>query len=253
MFGFGRKPITQLSFIVAGAQKAGTTALNYYLKRHPGIALPVKKELHFFDDDKRYASTPVSYDSLHAMFPKARAGAVAGENTPNYLYWPPALARIRDYNSAMKLIFILRNPIERAFSQWNMQRTRGIEALEFLEAIEVEPERLASLPQSEKRKFAYLDRGRYAAQLRRAFSLFSREQLLIIRYEDFRHRQREVVEQIYHFIGLQAPRHFRPLEAHGIPYERKLTGTERVSSRAILDQDICELETMLGWDCGNWC
>src|SRR6184192_1611716 len=55
MFGFGKRRVEKLDFIVAGAQKSGTTALNYYLKRHPRIALPVKKELHFFDNDELFA------------------------------------------------------------------------------------------------------------------------------------------------------------------------------------------------------
>src|SRR6266481_6208185 len=135
MFSFGKRRIEKLDFLVAGAQKSGTTALNYYLKRHPRIALPVKKELHFFDNDELFAGGNVSYEPLYEMFRPARPGSIAGENTPIYLYWRPALPRIRDYNPAMKFIVILRNPIERAFSQWNMQRTRGIEPFDFLDAV----------------------------------------------------------------------------------------------------------------------
>src|SRR5205085_460923 len=83
--------------------------------------------LHFFDNDELFAGGNVSYEPLEEMFRPARVGSIAGENTPIYLYWRPALPRIRDYNPAMKFIVILRNPIERAFSQWNMQRTRRIE------------------------------------------------------------------------------------------------------------------------------
>ncbi|PYL86919.1 MAG: sulfotransferase, partial [Verrucomicrobia bacterium] len=114
MFGFGKRRVQKLDFLVAGAQKSGTTALNYYLKRHPRIALPVKKELHFFDNDELFAGGNVLYEPLYEMFRPARPGSIAGENTPIYLYWRPALPRIRDYNPAMKFIIILRNPIERA-------------------------------------------------------------------------------------------------------------------------------------------
>ena len=62
MFGFGKRRVEKLDFLVAGAQKSGTTALNYYLKRHPRIALPVKKELHFFDNDELFAGGNVSYE-----------------------------------------------------------------------------------------------------------------------------------------------------------------------------------------------
>src|SRR5437763_1701823 len=102
MFGFGKRRVEKLDFLVAGAQKSGTTALNYYLRRHRYIALPIKKELHFFDNDELFAGGNVSYEPLHEMFRPARPGSVAGENTPIYLYWRPALPRIRDYNAAMK-------------------------------------------------------------------------------------------------------------------------------------------------------
>jgi hypothetical protein len=251
MFGFGRRPIQKLDFLVAGAQKSGTTALNYYLKRHPRIALPVKKELHFFDNDELFAGGNVSYGPLHEMFQAARPGCIAGENTPIYLYWRPALPRIRAYNPAMKFIVILRNPIERAFSQWNMQRTRGIEPYDFLDAVGAEPGRIAQSAPKQLRKFSYVDRGRYAEQLERAFRLFPRERFLVIKYEEFRARQREMVEAVFRFLGL-SPTRFRAVEAHDIPYARKIREEERAMVREILQSDIGRLETLLGWDCSDW-
>src|SRR5437868_12961229 len=251
MFGSGRKPVERLDFIIAGAQKSGTTALNYYLKRHRQIALPKKKELHFFDNDELFESGPISYEPLHAMFRPARAGSIAGENTPIYLYWRPALSRIHEYNPAMKFIVILRNPIERAISQWNMQRTRGIEPLDFLDAVGAEPRRIAESAPKQLRKFSYVDRGRYAEQLERAFRLFPRERFLVIKYEEFRARQSEVVEAVFRFLGLSPPR-FRAVEAHDIPYARKLRDEERAAVREILQSEIGRLEALLGWDCSDW-
>src|SRR5207248_10569093 len=121
MFGFSKRRVEKLDFLVAGAQKSGTTALNYYLKRHPRIALPVKKELHFFDNDESFAGGNVTYEPLYEMFRPARPGSIARENTPIYLYSTPALPRIRDYNPAMTLICTTRKPIARTFSQSNMQ------------------------------------------------------------------------------------------------------------------------------------
>src|SRR5207244_12086303 len=109
MFSFGKRRVEKLDFLVAGAQKSGTTALNYYLKRHPRIALPVKKELHFFDNDELFAGGNVSYEPLYEMFRPARSGSIAGENSPIYLYCRPALRRLRDYNPSMNVIVISRN------------------------------------------------------------------------------------------------------------------------------------------------
>jgi hypothetical protein len=251
MFGFGRRPIQKLDFIVAGAQKSGTTALNYYLKRHPQIALPVKKEVHFFDNDELFAGGNVSYERLHEMFRPARSGTIAGENTPIYIYWRPALPRIRNYNSAMKFVVILRSPIERAFSQWNMQRSRGNEPFEFLQAVEAEPRRIADAAPQQLRKFSYVDRGRYADQLERAFRLFPREQFLVIKYETFRAQQRETVEGVFRFLNLK-PVRYRSVEAHDIPYARQIREEERAAVREILKSDIGRIEVLLGWDCSDW-
>src|SRR6266480_1310829 len=99
MFGWKPRKVERLDFIVAGAQKSGTTALHYFLKRHPQIALPDRQEMHFFDDDEIF-SGPVDYERLHRHFRKrplrllsVRLG-LAGEVTPSYLYWKPAMERI---------------------------------------------------------------------------------------------------------------------------------------------------------------
>ncbi|PYL03185.1 MAG: sulfotransferase [Verrucomicrobia bacterium] len=251
MFGFGRHPVEKLDFLVAGAQKSGTTALNYYLTRHPRIALPIKKELHFFDNDDLFAGGNVSYEPLHDMFRPARPGSIAGENTPIYLYWRPALPRIRNYNPEMKFIVILRNPIERAFSQWNMQRLRGNEPFDFVEAVQAEARRIADAAPKQLRKFSYLDRGRYAEQLERAFRLFPRERFLILKYETFRARQREMIDEVFRFLNL-TPVRFRAVEAHDIPYSRKIRAEERAAVWEILKSDIGGLETLLEWDCSDW-
>jgi hypothetical protein len=151
----------------------------------------------------------------------------------------------------MKFIVILRNPIERAFSQWNMQRTRGIEPCDFLDAVAAEAGRIAESAPKQLRKFSYVDRGRYAEQLERAFRLFPRERFLVIKYEEFRARQREMVEAVFRFLGL-SPARFRAVEAHDIPYARKIRDEERAAVREILQSDIGQLETLLGWDCSDW-
>src|SRR3989440_2961216 len=245
MFSFGKRRVEKLDFLVLGAQKSGTTALNYYLKRHPRIALPVKKELHFFDNDELFAGGNVSYEPLYEMFRPARPGSIAGENTPIYLYWRPALPRIRDYNPAMKFIVILRNPIERAFSQWNMQRTRGIEPFDFLDAVAAEPRRIAESAPKQLRKFSYVDRGRYAEQLERAFRLFPRERFLVIKYEEFRARHREMVEAALRLLHL-SPEPFRAVEADDIPDARKILREERAAGGEVVAGEIGRNGALVG-------
>src|SRR5947209_17259838 len=107
MFDWKRHKVERLDFIVPGAQKSGTTALHYFLKKHPQIALPDRQEMHFFDDEEIF-SRPVDYELLHRHFHAAARSTVIGEVTPSYLYWKPALERIENYNPQIKLIILLR-------------------------------------------------------------------------------------------------------------------------------------------------
>src|SRR2546423_13242553 len=192
MFDWKRRKVERLDFIVAGAQKSGTTALRYFLKKNPQIALPDRQELHFFDDEEIFSQT-VDYELLHRHFRvrgasgtgvgrALRRGVLAGEVTPSYLYWKPAMERIRNYNPPIKLIILLRNPVDRAFAHWTMQRFKDREPLDFLDALKEERNRLAELPPIESRRFAYVDRGFYSGQLERVFKFFPRVQVKIVKF-----------------------------------------------------------------------
>jgi hypothetical protein len=90
----------KVSFIVAGAQKAGTSALNAYLREHPELCLPRRKELHFFDTDRHFPAEPIDYSAYHAAFAPGPAQRLLGEVTPDYIFWPTAPERIARYNPA---------------------------------------------------------------------------------------------------------------------------------------------------------
>ena len=101
-----------VSFLIAGVQKGGTTALYDYLSDYPDVALSRIKEVHFFDDEGQDWRRP-DYRAYHARF-EAPAGRPCGEATPIYVYWPNALERVAAYNPAMRFIVTLRDPVERA-------------------------------------------------------------------------------------------------------------------------------------------
>ena len=131
---FGRK----VDFAICGTQKGGTSALDAYLREHPEICMADVKEVHFFDTEKHFAREAINYSKYHSFFTPQKSHKILGEATPVYMYWPNAPQRLREYNPRMKLIILLRNPIERAYSHWNMQRTRGIDKLPFWDAIREE-------------------------------------------------------------------------------------------------------------------
>lgn len=184
----------KVSFLGVGAQKAGTSALDTYLGTHPGLCMAKVKEVHLFDDDKTFFKRSVGgYAEYLRQFAPTSTAQLLGEVTPAYMYWNDAPRRIWEYNSAMKLIAVLRSPITRAYSQWNMQRHVGAEQLPFGEALQAEGARLcASLPH-QNRNFSYVDRGFYMGQLGRLWSIFPPDQVLILRYEELQRRPNETL------------------------------------------------------------
>ena len=261
VFGIKGRKIERLDFIVAGAQKSGTTALHYFLRKHPQIALPERQELHFFDDDEIF-SRPVDYDLLHRQFRPVAGStllrfatarqAIAGEVTPSYLYWKPAMERIWNYNRQIKLVILLRNPIDRAFAHWNMQRFKDREPLGFLDALKEEPRRIAQPLTIESRRFAYVDRGFYSGQLERVFKFFPREQVHLVKFEDFRDRKQETLDGVFEFLGVKPLRRIRDKDRNIVPYERTITAEEREYLSEVFSAEITKLEQMLGWDCSDW-
>jgi hypothetical protein len=252
MFRSGQRKIERLDFILAGAQKSGTTALHYFLTKHPDINMGDQQEIHFFDDEQIFSQNPVDYELLHRHFPPLAKSTIAGDCTPNYLYWESAAERIWNYNPRIKLLVLLRNPIDRAFAHWNMQRFRKLEPLDFLVAIKEEKNRTAGSQSLKSRRFAYLGRGFYAQQLERFFKFFTREQIKVIKAEEFRSKQPEVLEAIFHFLGVKSPGRLRNKDRNVVPYERAITPEEREYLYAIFADEIARLERMLGWDCSDW-
>jgi hypothetical protein len=248
-----RRKIERLDFIVAGAQKAGTTALRYFLSKHWQIGLPNREELHFFDDEEIFSQQPIDYELLHKDFPRrARSTSITGEVTPSYLYWRPAMERIHAYNPLIKLVILLRNPIDRAFAHWNMQRFKGREPLDFLEAVKEEPRRIARPLSIESRRFAYVDRGFYSAQLERVFKFFPRKQVKLVKFEDFRDRKQQVLDLTFDFLRVRRIRGIPDKDRNVVPYERGMKPEERKYLAEVFSSEIAKLEQMLGWDLENW-
>jgi hypothetical protein len=198
----------RVEFLIAGAQKAGTTALFDYLNGHPDLLLPAIKEAHFFDDERQDWSAP-DYRAYHAHFHPPADGRQRtwGEATPIYVYWPNCLERIAAYNLAMKLIVLLRDPVERAWSHWKMEYARGAETHPFAWCIREGRERVARgdpTAPGHHREYSYVERGFYGSQARRLLSIFPRNQLLFLRAEDLRAAPERILGTVCDF--LNAPR-----------------------------------------------
>ena len=106
----------KLGFVIAGAQKAGTTTLDHLLRTHPQVLMASVKETHFFDDETLDWRRP-DYAVLDAFYP-ATPGRLRGEATPITLFWRPALDRLHRYDPDARIVLSLRDPVQRACSHW---------------------------------------------------------------------------------------------------------------------------------------
>lgn len=201
-----------LRFVIGGAQKGGTSALARYLGAHPELCLPLGKEAHVFDapwfDD---AWRPADIDArIASLFEPAHGDALHGDATPFYMLHPRIVARIARYNPALRWILLLREPAERALSQYHMERARGAERWPLWAALLLERWRLAGHADdfargSPLRRLSYRLRGDYARQLDVLLQHFPREQLLLLRSDDFRRDPGACVHAACRFLGVPPP------------------------------------------------
>ena len=196
-------------FLVIGAQKAGTTALYAYLRWHPAITGPSWKEVSFFD--RHWWRGEAWY---RGQFPLGAGEGLVGEASPSYLFHPLAPARVRSLLPGAKLVALVRDPVDRAYSQYQHEVALGREPLSFEDALAREDERLRGEVErlvADPRAFSrawwdhsYASRGRYAEQLERWLAVFPREQLLVVRTEDLGERPAETYASILSFLGAEA-------------------------------------------------
>ena len=239
------------NFLILGAQKAGTTALYAYLRWHPQVTGPSFKEVSFFD--RHYARGERWY---RAHFPARRRPAV-GEASPSYLFHPLAPERVAQLLPDARLVALLRNPVDRAFSHYQHEVALGREPLSFEQAIVREDERMRGELQHMLDdelyfshawwNYTYLARGRYAEQLERWFASFPREQLLVLLTDELAQDPGGAYGRVLDFLGVEV----RELPSYPRIFEREYDEMP-AETRAQLDRSFQEpnrrLEALLGRD-----
>ena len=194
-------------FLGIGTQKGGTTYLHGLLQQHPQVFLAHQKELHYFS---LHQGQGLEWYANH--FSKAKADQRCGEITPYYLFHPLAAERIHTAIPEVKLIVLLRDPVERALSQYFHSRRLGLEPLELEAALAAEAERLADAEAALKRGLAhpshqqhsYLSRSCYQEQLPRFEAFFGADQLLVLRSEALFDQPQWAWEELLQFLELEA-------------------------------------------------
>jgi len=203
-------------FIIIGGMKCGTTSLYDFITRHPGILPAKKKEIHFFDEHylwgkSWYASNfPLLLDKKNLEI-ELQHRVLTGEATPNYMIFPFVPKRIKNLIPTVKLIAILRNPVDRTYSHYQHAIKKNHENLSLEDSIKIEEKRLDS--EKEKifdqkykpyhyRYHTYLHKGHYEELLKNWYNEFPKDQILIVDSDKLKKNPKIVLNDIFTFLNL---------------------------------------------------
>lgn len=225
----GRQP----DFIIVGAQKSGTTSLHYYLSHHPKLLASTPKEVRYFDRDDNYKKGKKWYHKAFVNLSNRQGSLLCFEATPEYIYRSYAAQRMYETYPDLKIIMILRDPVKRAFSAWNMYRDFPIKFQDklpgnlsskngyiydrqnnlveelyrtdrfptFEEVVDSEMVKINS--QSELEEPSIIRRGIYLPQVLRFHELFGKDNVLILGFKDLVSDKEGVLNSILRFLDLE--------------------------------------------------
>lgn len=215
------------NFIIIGAQKAATTSLYTYLRQHPEIFMPKEKEPMFFNNykqentsfvKKRRAAKNTTLEKYKSLFNDVKNEKAIGEASPAYIYNQKAPTLIKEENPNMKIIAILRQPTERAYSNFLHAKRAGKEPLDsFEKAFMLEDKRIN---EHWSPLYHYKSKGFYFKQLRRYFNVFPKENIKILFFEDVKRAPTHTTQEIFKFLNVDAdfiPDTSRKTNVSGIP------------------------------------
>lgn len=192
-------------FIIAGAQRCGTTGVHQLLAQHPDIcmALPLRPEPKFFLDQNAVDQGYQEYIRRH--FAHRNNEPVLGEKSTSYIERTDAIPRIHKILPETKLVFVLRNPVMRAYSNWRFSRKHGLETLDFDAALRAEEERLARYESDEVsvNPFAYVQRGHYVRYLEQWTRYFEPKRFILLVSEQI-FENAEYIRNVYEHLGVRS-------------------------------------------------
>lgn len=226
-------------FFVVGAYRSGTTFLYQSLRQHPEVFLPTIKEPNFFAVDDNPTATPeliarsvVDRERYEALYRDAGSSQRTGDMSPEYLRNRSAPGRIHRSHPDAPLVAILRNPVDRVWSDYLMHRSRGTERCESLaQALTEQDDRRAG---TDRNAPHYIDAGMYHQQLTRYFEFFGRDQLLVLLYDDLLADPRSVLEKVFTHIGVEPSFEVlieQGVNAGGVPKNALMASALRIKSK----------------------
>jgi len=240
--------------LIIGAQKCGTSSLHNYLTQHPGVIAPLRKEVHYFDDNYRRGE-----HWYRAHFGRAGGPGINLDSSPYYLFHPLAAQRAHELLPDAKLIVMLRDPVRRAYSHYWHERDKRRETLSFKDALDAEQQRIARdadrLARGEidssrdHRRYSYVARGRYAEQLECWLAFYPARQLRVVRFESFVQEPLSTLNETLAFLGL-APLALARLEPRNARKYPPLEPATAARLQAYFEPHNRRLEVLLGRSMG---
>ena len=192
-------------FIIVGAAKSGTTSLYHYISSHPNLYMSIPKEINFFSSQEinkqnlyyNYHSVD-SLDEYKKYFQKAKNSSVIGEGSVSYLFYPSVPERIKELLPDVKILILLRSPVERAFSHYLMDYRMGLINCSFEDVV---------YRRSTDKKInlffqQYIELGLYHDQVKRYLDVFGRERVKILLQEDLRNLKDKTMKDIFDFLDV---------------------------------------------------
>lgn len=218
-------------FLVIGAAKSGTTTLYHWLREHPGVFLPDFKEPYFFSSYKPSRQSVRELEEYERLFEGAGPDQLVGEASAGYLYCEEAPGRIREQlGPDVRLIAVLRHPVDRAHSMFWHRKRDAEEPLDFREALEAEPGRIE---EGWQLGWHYLAMGRYRQQLERYREMFPPENLLVLCFDDLRTAPERCLQQVTRFLGLEPFPELPTAENENRSYQIRFPVVERIIRSAV--------------------
>lgn len=286
----------KVDFFIVGAPKTGTTSLYHYLNEHPEIVMSSKKEPDYFSDKAihqqgmYYGEQRINtIEQYEALFPNDASDKKLGEASVSYLFYPNVANDICQYNPDAKIIIMLRNPIDRAYSHYLMDYRLGLVNDSFEDIIAQQ----STSKQAKLYYQQYIEVSTYAQQIKRYLDVFSRENILVIDYEEFKKDVKGIVKKVYAFLEVDdvfvadvnkrhnaytMPKNEAIRKVYSLVYLRKVlnillpkTLTKRIRSmffkkdkkpilsehtrtqlKVFFKNDVVELSKMLSMDFSKW-
>lgn len=245
------------NFLVIGAARSGSTLLHQYFLQHPEIFVPQSKqpEPHFFLKTSLYERGVEWYHST--FFSNVKNEKAIGEISTSHMYGEHVPERMYKYNPNLRFIVLLRNPVQRAFSNYWHSRKNGLEKISFDEAIQNETERLNALNTTMKEiaPFAYIGRSLYSEQFKRFFKYFDREQFHVTLFEELIENPKNELVKMLKFLGVNPDFEFKMVNSQlnkSRPENAQISAESEVFLTKLFEVGNNELQELFNLNLAKW-